>query len=201
MEVTVIAAVSSIIFLILLRWLISLTSLSTASIETAPASRDGAYVDSAFSTDIGAASPCEDGGPILVELTAARIGFHIKGNRADGTSGPQLISWSADSGGAVTRSVTDEDAATGVCLPVAAPRTAVMSTLLWRLPSSSAAFTGYAGGTPSGDCVNGEGYACTATTVKLHLFFLTPAHPGQEPDKDSAAILDRTYTLPTSAGG
>ena len=52
LEVAVVAAIASVIFLLLIRWLLTLAAVDSAALSTATASRSSSYTESRPSADL-----------------------------------------------------------------------------------------------------------------------------------------------------
>lgn len=195
-EVVVVAAVASVIFIMLLRWLLTLSAVSTTTINNASTARQGAYLDVRFAADIASATGCDtpEASPI-VRFTPTELSFYTSGPRNDGTSGTRLVTWTGQST-SITRSETPIDATTNGCntsTAVSSGSTITTDTLV-----GDRLFTAIANNTamtaPDDDCIlldsTPTGASCDATAVTLATTITSVNN------ESGAVAVNHTYTFP-----
>jgi len=194
LELVLVSAVSSIIMLMVVRWVLTLGTVSAMAIDNATAGRNAAYVNARMSSDFDSVTQCDPGSAsTLYELSSTTVAFFITTNRPDGSSGVELVRWTID-GTLVTRTATPIDQASNHCSDLGSSATAavIVNNVL-----TGAAITGFdSEGNDSGTCtLDGQsstptGTGCSAASVRIHLPLYSP---GVE---KSPAVMDRIYSLP-----
>ena len=201
-EVVVVAAMASIIFLMLLRWLLTLSAVSTTTINNATTARQGAYLDVRFAADVASATGCDTPGASPIHhFDSSEIAFYTTGPRNDGTFGLRLVTWAGqqqgDSGN-VTRDELPINPELGGCS--AATGTANVVVMTTDTSSEGNLFTPVVNNRelPDANCVEVDasptGQACDAQAVALRAVIAGV-------DVDSGAIsVDHVYRFPTRTG-
>lgn len=197
LEVAVVAAVASIIFLLLIRWLLTLAAVDATTLSTGQAARATNYVDARLSADLAAAAGCTTytASP-LRELSPTTLALYTSGGRTDGSTGMQLVVWNLDTAsGLLTRWSTPIVDTAGCTSPPAAPAVGSRPVMADQVSTAGGArtFTALSGGADAGDCsvISGAptGAACRAGAVSVTL---STATGGLDPGHSTLA---RTYTL------
>jgi len=113
LELVVVAALSSIFLLMLVRWVFTLNAATGVSMDTIASARAAAALRSSFSDDANAAVAC---GPWrtspIASITPDRASFYIRAG-ADGGAPTQLVTWAMTPGArplddwTITRTLSD----------------------------------------------------------------------------------------------
>lgn len=107
LEVVIVAAVGSVLFLILLRWVFTLTSVSTITVDNATAARNAGYIEARLGADLATATSCDGvGGPPISYLNDSTLDVFVQGIRQDNTTGLKIIRWTLN-GNELIRAETD----------------------------------------------------------------------------------------------
>lgn len=136
LEVVIVAAISAIIFTLLIKWVLSLGGISSNTINTAAAARDATYTEERLAADLQLASPCYPGSNMIItNLTPTTLSFYINHKRPDPKTelnkntdpetwpnqGISHITWQLSGNKLVrTETVIPEKTTTG-CLPTGTP--------------------------------------------------------------------------------
>ena len=198
LEVVIVAAVSAAIFLILLRWVLTLTAVSTVTIDNSVPARNAAYLDARLSADIAAATTCDG----VAQTPVARFDptsfdLYINGNRSDGHNGLKVVRW-AVTNGQVTRSETNLAGDGSDCLTYipGTPKTVAGSI------GNTNIFTSEVAGEDAGSCavIDGQprdtddagGDSCHPDTIRVAALLTTAA------GEQSPVTVQRSYPIHVS---
>lgn len=225
LEVVTVAAVASIIFLILLRWLSTLGGVAGNVSVSSAAGRNATYVEYRLGNDISSATVCDPvSGAAIRTLDDRTLELYVNGRHTDGSEGVQLVRWRGTQG-TLTRTAWDVSLDSN-CLPEAGNTTTsrIMSTGVYT-GSVQPFFTGMIDGVSVGTCrtvtrpipgtespanPNGtptstpEGDACFAPSIGTRITFLVPGQDTEVSARwDTGATpstLDRTFAIPSLTG-
>lgn len=224
-EVATVAAVASIVFLILLRWLSTLGTVSGAIANSSTPNRNAAYVQARLGEDLSSATVCDPvAGTPLRTVSSRVLELYTTGKGSDGKPTVELVRWSAGSG-VLTRTawnMTQASGGTGTCLPpkgeVEAGQVMASSvytgTSAWMFAAlKDGQVISDAGGQPAAcetsatglpTVARNAGGACYASQVQLNLTLLSGGQSTQDSakwtDTASPTRIKRVYTLPNTNG-
>ena len=188
-EVVVVIAVSAVVFLILVRWLLTLATIDSAALNNAGAARDSAYLDARISADLAGATGCEtpDSNPVR-SLSPTSLVIYTNGPRSDGTTGLKAVTWTYQGGNnTIVRSETPVVSGQCTNLATGSGNTITSNT------SAPDLFTAIVAGANAGTCVvvddTSQGDACNPDAINIKAN-ITPLAP------DSGTVkIDRTYPM------
>ena len=195
LEVVVVAAVASVIFLILLRWVLTMTAVSTITIDNANPARNAAYLDTRLAADIAAATTCDATSQTpIAHLDPTSFDMYTTGNRSDGTNGLKVIRWSATNN-QITRAETNliGDGSDCITYTPGTPKTIAAGA------TGTTYFQAQTGGTDDGTCSILNSYpqdtdqtgadACNPDTIKVNISLSTAS------DEAAPVTVQRSYPV------
>lgn len=207
LEVVVTAAVASIIFVMLTRWVLTLSAVASAGLETSTPGRAAAYTDFRISADIGSATVCDAGtsNPVRT-LSPDTLELYTRGVDSAGRPQTYLVRWRVASA-TLTRTQTLVQPDLGQCGP-GGPSYGerVMATNVRTPNAAKPAFTALVEGATESTCQpvtvtaddgtsheSPQGEACFADALTVDLVMLST---GTDP-----APVAMTKSYQVSAGG
>lgn len=211
LELAIVAAVSAVIFLVLLRWMTSLGQVAGSVADKQISTRNADFAVQMLDADMRAAALCnlDDASP--VRLVSDRVlELYVNDQRSDGTFGLRLVRWHA-ADGELTRTVWDVNPSSGAqsCnpLPGATASAIVIATSVYTpTPESTGRsvvpiFTAYVNGVPDTTaCPSGSG--CAAESVRFDGVFLTPGSSTSDSQQwvsgASPTRVDRVFEVATT---
>jgi prepilin-type N-terminal cleavage/methylation domain-containing protein len=203
LEVTIVLALSGVLFLTLILWLASLNQSATQLADRSVPARSADFTTARISYDLAAATPCSSGGTAVRTLTPTVLELFITATHTTGEPGLVLVRWQTHDT-LLTRTTWDLNPTFG-CAPTpgANPTARIIATHIDtpdpELASSVAFFTSVREGTEQNPCVTVN--SCPVDAVRVRATFLTP-QPDTGPPASSArpVRIDRTLPVRTTGG-
>lgn len=184
LEVAVVAAVSAVIFLVLIRWMTSLGQVAGAVADKQITDRNAGFASEMLSADLQAAALCDPAQASPVRKVTDRVlELYINEQRTDGAFGIRLVRWQA-ADGELTRTSWDVSESSGAQFcepePGSAAQATVIATSVYTPTQESSGrtpvpvFTPYSSGSVVADNSCATGVGCAADAVGFKAVFLTP---------------------------
>ena len=219
LEVAIVAAVASVIFLILIRWMTSLGEVAGGIADRAIPSRAASYAQTLLASDLASATVCNPGsGTAIRNLSDRNLELYISGIKSDGTPGIVLVAYNV-ANGEITRTLFDvSTSATNRCLPELGSTTTerVVSTGVYTpnpaVTGRTAApvFSAIVDGAGVTGCATGVslvpvGLGCKAESLRFKSTFVSASASTENSSDWTAGAapvrVDRTFSLEVSSGG
>lgn len=219
LEVAIVAAVASVIFLILIRWMSSLGAVAGSIADKAIPSRAASYTQTLLASDLALATVCDPGnGTAIRNLSDRNLEFYIRGTRSDGKPGILLVSYSV-SEGEITRTTFDvSSSSSNRCLPEpgSSATERVVATGVYTpdpaitgrpaVPVFGAIVDGSAvGGCTTTSTLTANGEGCRAESLRFRSTFVSSSASTQDSQQWSTGAapvrVDRTLPVQVNSGG
>jgi hypothetical protein len=219
LEVTIVSAVSAVVFLVLILWMASLNQVATQLADKSIPSRSADFFTARLSADLDAAVVCKSStGTALRALSPRELEVFVTARRSDGDIGVVLARWQV-ANGMVTRTVWDVDRSASAlrpCEPMSGSvaEAQVIATGVYT-PSGAVTgraevpfFTSVRDGSGLGTCVTSSSAqptdGCFIDGVHVRATLVTPQSSVDDSalwtSSSSPVRVDRTFLVRTSGG-